>query len=146
MVPLLTGINDDKEPRVSPDGKWLAYVSNETGREEVYVRALSAEGGRVPVSAGGGGEPLWSRDGHQLIYRSGNALMGATIATTPTLAVTTREQLLSGPYATEVYHPNYDVTLDGRNFVMVRPVDQNRQLVLVVNWLQELRSRTGMQK
>ncbi|MES2125164.1 MAG: protein kinase [Gemmatimonadota bacterium] len=145
-APLLVGINDDKEPRVSPDGKWLAYVSNETGREEVYVRAITGAGGRVSVSVSGGGEPLWSRDGHRLIYRSGSALVAAEIVTTPALAVTTRVPVLSGPYATEVYHPNYDVTPDGRNFVMVRPVEQNRQLVLVVNWLQELRARTGGRK
>jgi serine/threonine-protein kinase len=142
-VPLLTTINDDKEPRASPDSKWLAYVSNETGREEVYVRALSGTGGRVPVSVGGGGEPLWSRDGKRLFYRSGARLLAATIATEPSLAVTARESLFEGPFATDIYHPNYDVAPDGKSFVMIRPVEEDRHLVMVVNWGQELRQRAG---
>ena len=143
-VPLLTSINDEKEPRVSPDSKWLAYVSNESGREEVYVRALSGAGGRVPVSTEGGGEPLWSHDGRRVFYRTGAQLMAATIVTAPSLAVTSREALFEGPYVNDLYHPNYDVALDGRSFVMVRPVEESRQLVTVVNWVQELQRRTGV--
>ena len=142
-VPILVNINDDKEPRVSPDSKWLAYVSNESGREEVYVRALSGVGGRVPVSATGGGEPLWSRDGKRLFYRSGARLLVATIATQPTLAVTARESLFEGPFVTDTYHPDYDVAPDGKSFVMIRPVDEGRQVVMVVNWGEELRRRRG---
>jgi eukaryotic-like serine/threonine-protein kinase len=141
-VPVLVNINDDKEPRVSPDSKWLAYVSNETGREEVYLRSLSGTGGRVPVSVGGGGEPLWSRDGKRLYYRTGAKLIAATVATVPSLVVTAREVLFEGPYATDVYHPNYDVA-PGGGFVMVRPVEEGRQLVVAVNWSQELRRRVG---
>jgi serine/threonine-protein kinase len=145
-VPLLANINDDKEPRVSPDSRWLAYVSNESGREEVYVRALSGAGGRVPVSTDGGGEPLWSRDGKRLFYRTGAKLIAATLATVPTLAVTAREVLFEGPFATDPYHPDYDVGTDGRSFVMIRPVEENRQLVMVVNWSEELRRRAGGSK
>jgi Tol biopolymer transport system component len=145
-VPLLVGINDDKEPRVSPDSKWFTYVSNESGREEVYVRALSGDGGRVQVSTGGGGEPLWSRDGQRIFYRAGTGIVAATIVTSPSLVVTARAPLLDGPFATDVYHPNYDVEPDDQTFVMVRPVAENRQLVLVVNWLQELRQRTRTRK
>jgi Periplasmic component of the Tol biopolymer transport system len=142
-VPILVNVNDDKEPRPSPDGKWLAYVSNESGREEIYVRPLSAAGGRVPVSAGGGGEPLWSRDGSRIFYRAGTRMMVATVATSPVLAVTARDSVFEGPFATDVYHPNYDVAADGRTFVMVRPVEEGRHVVMVLNWLQELRRRTG---
>ncbi len=141
-VPILTTINDDKEPRVSPDSKWLAYVSNESGREEVYVRALAGAGGRVPVSTDGGGEPLWSPDGRRLYYRSGANLYAATIITVPSLAVGARELVFNGPFATDIYHPNYDVAPDGKSFVMVRPVEENRDLVVVVNWNEELRRRT----
>jgi Tol biopolymer transport system component/tRNA A-37 threonylcarbamoyl transferase component Bud32 len=142
-VPLLASLNDDKQPRVSWDAKWLAYVSNESGREEVYVRALSGAGGRVPVSAGGGGEPLWSRDGKRLFYRAGSSLIAATILTSPALAVTSRAVLFDGPFETDIYHPNYDVVMNGESFIMVQPVEANRQLVMVVNWLEELRQRTG---
>ncbi len=142
-MPILVGVNDDKEPRVSPDDRWLAYISNESGREEVYVRALSGAGGRVQVSTTGGGEPLWTADGKRILYRVGTGIVAATIATAPTLAVTGRTPLLDGPYESDVYHPNYDVALDGQSFVMVRPVAESRQVILVVNWLQELRQRTG---
>ena len=145
-VPLLVGINDDKQPRVSPDSRSFAYVSNESGREEVYIRALSADGGRVQVSTGGGGEPLWSHDGRRLFYRVGTGIVAATIATSPSPTVTDRVPLFDGPFATDVYHPNYDVAPDGQTFVMIRPVADSRQLVLVVNWLQELRQRTRVRK
>ena len=142
-VPLLTSINDEKEPRPSPDSRWLAYVSNESGREEVYVRSMTPGGGRVPVSAEGGGEPLWAPQGLTLYYRFGNEVIEATLATTPSLRVTGRRVLFSGPYASDIFHPNYDVAPDGKSFLMVRPVDQSRGLVMVVNWAGELRRRIG---
>ena len=142
-VGLLVSVADEKEPRVSPDSKWLAYVSNESGVEEVYLRALMPGGARVPVSSGGASEPLWSRDGRRLYFRSGTKLLVATVTTSPRLAVSAPELVFQGPYATESYHPNYDVAPDGRSFIMIRPVEQNRQLVVAVNWTAELRRRLG---
>jgi hypothetical protein len=69
--------------------------------------------------------------------------MVAHFATAPSLVVTARDTLFEGPYTTDPFHPNYDVAPDGKSFVMVRPVEANRQLVMVVNWIQELRRRTG---
>ncbi|MEO5800179.1 MAG: protein kinase [Gemmatimonadales bacterium] len=143
---VLGGINDDKQPRVSPDLRWIAYVSNESGREEVYVRAFTGTGGRVQVSTGGGGEPVWSRDSRRIFYRSAEGVMGAAIGTSPSLQVTGREVLFNGPFSTDTYHPNYDVAPDGQTFFMLRPVEDFRQVVLVVNWMQELRRRTGVAK
>ena len=142
-VAILTGINDDKEPRASPDSRWLAYVSNESGREEVYLRALGPGGGRVPVSTTGGGEPLWAPTVPlRIYYRSGEQLVEAAIATDP-LRVTSRQVLFSGTYATDVFHPNYDVAPDGKSFLMIRPVDLSRGLVIAVNWSSELRRRVA---
>ena len=142
-VPILTGVNDDKQPRASPDSRWLAYVSNESGREEVYVRALAPGGGRVPVSTTGGGEPLWAPTGPlRIYYRTGDQVVEASIATDP-LRVTSRQVLFSGTYATDVFHPNYDVAPDGKSFLMIRPVDLSRGLVMVTNWRRELRRRAG---
>jgi Tol biopolymer transport system component len=143
-VPLLVGPHDEKEPRASPDSRWLAYVSNESGREEVYIRSMTPGGGRVPVSAGGGGEPLWAPRGLTLYYRVGSEMVEATIVATPSLRVSGRRVLFSGAYASDVFHPNYDVAPDGRSFLMVRPMDQSRGLVMVVNWAGELRRRVGM--
>ncbi|HSE45661.1 MAG TPA: hypothetical protein VLA89_10085, partial [Gemmatimonadales bacterium] len=144
-VPILISIDDDKHPRVSPDGKLLAYVSNASGREEVYLRPLTG-GPRVTVSRNGGGEPLWSPDGRRLYYRAGAAVMAAAVSRTPSLAVTSRETLFEGPYMTDQWHPNYDVAPDGKSFIMLQPVEENRQLVMVVNWVKELRQRTGKAK
>jgi len=142
-VSILTGVNDEKHPRVSPDGRLLAYTSNETGREEVYLRALSGPAARVRVSTGGGGEPLWSPDGRRLYYRARAALMAATVGTSPALAISKRDTLFTGQFSTSPWHPNYDVAPDGKSFVMVRPVEEPRQLILVVNWIEELRRRTA---
>jgi serine/threonine-protein kinase len=142
-VALLATVNDEKEPRASPDSRWLAYVSNESGREEVYVRALAPGGGRVPISAGGGGEPLWAPRGLTLYYRAGDQIVQATLVTTPTLRVVERRVLFSGPYATDIFHPDYDVAPDGKSFLMVKPVDQSRGMVIVVNWAAELRRRSS---
>ena len=141
-VPILVGIDDDKQPRVSPDSRWLAYVSNQSGREEVYVRALKGPGARYPISTGGGGEPLWSPDGTRLYYRVGARMMAARVVTSPSFTVVARDTLFEGPYMTDPWHPNYDVMPDGKGFVMVRPVEQDRQLIMVMNWGEELRQRT----
>ena len=145
-VPILTGVNDDKHPRVSPDGRLLAYTSNETGREEVYLRALSGRAARVRVSTGGGGAPLWSPDGRQLYYRTGAAMMAANVAASPALGVSGRDTLFTGRFTTSPWHQNYDVAPDGKSFVMLRPVEEHRQLVMVLNWIEELRRRTARKR
>ncbi len=140
-VPLLATVDDEKEPRVSPDGRWLAYVANTTGTEEVYVRPLAGGGGRVAVSSGGGGEPLWAPDGRRIYYRTGAWLVQARLTGAPALAVAGRDSLFEGAYTIDIYHPNYDVTPDGTHFLMVRPVEADRQVVVVLNWADELRAR-----
>ncbi len=142
-VPLLTSSYDEKQPRVSPDMKWLAYMSNESGRYEVYVRSLAPNGGRMPVSTEGGGEPLWGPDSRHLYYRVADKVIEATLSTTPALGVATRRDLFSGPFAADVYHPDYDIAPDGKSFVMVKPAQDRRRLVLVTNWARELRRRMG---
>ena len=142
-VPILTNANDDKHPRISPDGALLAYTSNESDREEVYLRPLDGAARRIRVSVGGGAEPLWSPDGKRLFYRAGFALMAARITRAPSLAVAERDTLFERSYPTDMWHPNYDVAPDGRHFVMLRPVEENRDLIMVVNWAEELRRRIG---
>jgi Tol biopolymer transport system component len=130
-------------PRVSADGKWLTYVSDESGQYEVYVRPLAAAAGRIPVSAGGGIEPLWSPDGRTIYYRNGTKLMAATVAMVPALAVTGRRLVFDAPFDADPFHPNYDVAPDGKSFLMLKSADDERQLVVVQNWVSELRARTA---
>ncbi|HVT41231.1 MAG TPA: protein kinase [Gemmatimonadaceae bacterium] len=145
-LPLLTSPSDELMPRVSPDGKWLAYVSDESGQYEIYVRPFPGAGGRVSVSAGGGMEPVWSPDSRHVFYRSGRNLVDASATASPAFVVTGRKVLFEGNYEGNPYHANYDVTRDGKNFIMIRPADDERQLVVVLNWRQELRQRTSAKR
>lgn len=129
-------------PSVSLDGRWLAHVSDETGASEVYVRAFPGPGARYLVSAGGGSEPRWAPDGRRLFYRSGRAMIAARVSTVPRFAVTGRDVLFEGDYVTGASHQNYDVTHDGREFLMMQR-EAGEEVIMALNWFTELRARTG---
>ena len=129
---------DEGFPALSPDGRWLAYASNESNRPEVYLRALGGAAGKLLVSQNGGSEPVWSRDGRELFYRSLGPgepqMMAARVETGPSLRVLSRTPLFPvNDYEAAVPHANYDVTPDGRSFIMVR---QGRlsQFVYLQHW------------
>jgi tRNA A-37 threonylcarbamoyl transferase component Bud32/WD40 repeat protein len=135
-------------PTMSPDGRWLAYVSNETGQHEVYVRPFpQVSGGKWLISEGGGREPLWSRDGRELFYRNGTNEMVAVAVSTGSAAPPTGAQRVlfsAAPYVTDFNHRMYDVTPDGRRFVMLRLDTNDRgaaaaELVVVQNFFSELK-------
>jgi serine/threonine-protein kinase len=112
-------------PALSPDGRWLAYQSDESGRNEVYVRAWPTLGGKVQVSQSGGTEPAWSRNGRELFFRSGGGaepmLVAATFEGTTELRVRSRTPLFSvASYEFATPHRNYDPFPDGQSFAMVR--------------------------
>jgi eukaryotic-like serine/threonine-protein kinase len=125
----------------SPDGRWLAFVSDQSGRQEVYLRPLNGEGDLVQVSQDGGSEPAWAPDGRELYYRNAKEgqvdLMVATLKTAPTLAVLERRPLFP---ITEMVgtapHANYSVSPDGRTFAMVRRSPATR--IIVIQNLPEL--------
>jgi len=138
-------------PALSPDERWLAFVSNQSGRPEVYVRPLGTEGEQVQVSIAGGSEPLWGPDGRELFYRSPGEreppqLMAATVRTTPQFAVTSRRALFS---VTDIDgsspHTGYDVSPDGRTFAMVRRSPATRIMVIqnLPGLVRRLRGATG---
>ena len=87
-------------PSLSPDGRWLAYTADESGRNEVYVRAYPGAGGRWQVSLEGGTEPLWSGRGGEIFYRNGDVMMSASVRTQPGFEVTGRTRLFTGEYQT----------------------------------------------
>jgi serine/threonine-protein kinase len=124
-------------PSVSPDGKWLAYASNESGRSEVYLRRLDHTGPRLQVSLNGATAPRWSPTGRELFYRrvtdQGAELMAATLALSPEPRVEARRALFdAGDYASATPHTDYDVSPDGQHFVMVRP-PKNPGLIYLQN-------------
>jgi Tol biopolymer transport system component len=135
LEPLVASQYAEQYVGVSPDGRWISFVSDQSGRQEVYVRDLAGEGDQVLVSLDGGSEPTWSHDGRELYYRETKQndpyLVAAAIATKPTLAVTRRERLfaISDIVATGP-HANYDISPDGKTFVMVRRSPSARIVVL----------------
>jgi eukaryotic-like serine/threonine-protein kinase len=128
-------------PRVSSDGRWITFVTNESGRDEVVVQPFPGPGGRVQVSAGGGTEPVWSRDGRRLFYRGSGKLMAAEIRAAPSFSVIARDTVFADPYVFATNpHANYDVFPDGTHFVFLEP-DHSSQMVVVSNWGTVLRAR-----
>jgi Tol biopolymer transport system component len=124
--------------KLSPDGRWLAYTSNETGRFEVYVRPFPGTGGAIQVSVDGGDQPVWSRDGRELFYRDGAKMVSAGIAQG---TVTTRSVLFADTFD-QSNATNYDV-LPGGGFVMLQSPGEAENLTVLVNWISEIRRRSG---
>ncbi len=126
----------------SPDGHWIAYVSDESGRDEVYVRPFPGPGGKVKVSSEGGTEPVWIRGGKEIVYRAAERMMSVDVGLGPKLSVG-RPRLLFVTDLTwsarEDDHPwEYDVSRDGTVFVGTRgdtPAEPERRLSLVTNWV-----------
>jgi eukaryotic-like serine/threonine-protein kinase len=125
-------------PRLSPDGRWLAYTSNEAGPTEVYVRPFEEPGLPIRISSGGGSQPMWSADGRELFYREGGQFMAAEVQLVDDeLSVRRRTPLFRDAYA-HSSSTNYDVLPDGSGFIMLRPVGEARAISVFTNWMQEL--------
>ena len=135
------GFHDVRDLQISPDGKWVAYVSDSNGADEVWVRPFPGPGAPVPVSSAGGHDPVWSRDGKELFYQEGSKLMvGAVVSTSP-LQMQAPKMLFDGGFIT--WEPNtprtYDVAADGR-FLMIEPSTANAQRFnVIINWAEELK-------
>ncbi len=130
----------------SPDGRWLAYQSDESGQLEIYVRPFPGPGGKWQISTEGGTEPLWARNGRELYYRHGDKMMAVAVETKPTFAASKPKLLFEGHYESGSlaysFEPNYDVSPDGQRFLMIKASDQGtpaRQINVVLNSSDELR-------
>jgi serine/threonine-protein kinase len=140
--------SNETGPALSSDGRWLAYVSDESGPDEVYVMPLTgARGARAArqVSTDGGTEPLWSRTGNEIFYRVGDKMMASSVRTAPAFQAGPPQLLFEGAYQRgRDSRPAYDVTADGRRFLMVRNNDDNTAPTgfrVVLEWFAELQRR-----
>ena len=135
---------------ISPDGRWMAYASTQSGQYEVYVTSYPDTRGRWQISTAGGRQPAWSRDGRELFYRDFNgALIAVPVTRAPTFAAGPGRKLFQdAAYAgagSSLSDRTYDVSLDGRRFLMIRMnAPPRRHLAVVENWFDELRRRVPL--
>jgi serine/threonine-protein kinase len=140
---LIASPADESAPRFSPNGRWLAYVSNLSGQNEVYLRAVSGDDRSQPVSASGGTEPVWSRDGNELFYREGDKMMMVALPGGTTRLAPAR-RLFEGEFMRGTMDsPNYDVMPDGQFVMVQRPQRESAQATIhvLINWFATLSSR-----
>ncbi len=141
QVPGLPG-SDEHSPALSPDGRWLAYVSDESGTTEVYVRPFpNLSSARWQISVGGGTEPLWAHSGRELFFRSDTTQMVTAIGTAPTFSAGPPRSLFSlRPYRRQTVHALYDVTPDDQRFVMIQNPGRGG-LIMVENFFEEMHAK-----
>ena len=151
----------ETQPQISPDGRWLAYMSDESGEDQIYIRPFpELNKGKEQISASGGRSPLWSPDGKELFYRAVGSNMGAVMAvsieTEPALKPGKPRLLFSGPYDIARGDGQYcwDIHPDGRRFLMIKPAGitddespkrRSPRINVVVNWFEELKERVPAQ-
>jgi eukaryotic-like serine/threonine-protein kinase len=136
-TPLLHSAANETAPAFSPDGQWLAFVSDATGREEVYLLPYPSGGAPVQVSTSGGREPVWSKRGDELFFRQGQNMCAVSVAGTTRPRVSDPVTLFTGDFDQRyMFHPSYDVAADGR-FLMIRgtaPPTTDTQIAVLLRW------------
>src|SRR6266576_1213324 len=146
-VPVVATRSSEISPALSPDGRWLAYVSNETGEDEIYMVPFPNTGtAKWAISAGGGTEPVWSHRGSELFYRdaSGN-LVAVQVNTSPTFSLGRATVLFPAARFTSLrFNPQYAVAPDDQRLLMIRPLQTGTpdKLIVVENWFEELRTQS----
>ena len=124
-------------PATSPDGKWMSYASDESGRFEIYIRPFPGGAGRVQISSNGGNDAQWSHDGRRLFYRGGGAFRVATLDVSGGIPRVVRTDSLFA----DVYRGGYSLHPDGKGIAVLRDAGQGTRLVIVTNWLSEARAK-----
>ncbi|MBP1610283.1 MAG: prkC 10, partial [Acidobacteria bacterium] len=156
--PLLQEKYNETQPQISPNGKWMAYISDESGRHEVYVCPFpDVNKGKWQVSTSGGDSPLWSPDGKELFYRSGDAAMALSVKTEPGFSLVGIPQILfRGMHVSYNFNPiplelnTWDISSDNKRFLMIKSApfpdeksttETPRVINIVLNWTEELKQR-----
>ena len=145
-TPFLETEFNERAPRLSPNGQWVAYVSNQSGDDQVYVRSFPDAAQMLQVSTQGGSEPVWSPDGTELFYRNGDEMLTVEVAGATEAEFGIPNLLFEGTYEADpngIGVANYDVSRNGQGFLMVSRDSRAERLSLVVveNWFEELKER-----
>ena len=143
-APLLSSPASETDPKISPDGRWLAYASNESGRQEIYVVSLPDGKTRYQVTTDGGRHPIWTRGGQELFYlTTSNSVAAVPVSPGETLSFGSPVTLFPQPrpnWGTGTDQAIFDVTADGSRVVVLVPENEGSQtLVVVTDWLAELK-------
>lgn len=132
------------EPQFSPDGRWIAYISDESGRDEIYVQSFPGPGQKIRVSTSGGGQPKWRRDGKELFYLGlDGVLVSVEIRSGPTLEASSPKPLFQTRINVAPTLDQYAVGLDGERFLVMAPSgdpSESPPIVVVLNWLATLQN------
>ena len=132
--PFLITSQNERSPKLSPDGRYLAYLSDETGRFEVYLQPFPNGGRKWPISSGGGAAQIrWRRDGQELFFSEAGQMMAVSVQLIPTLKLGAPQRLFTHQLH-EALDPNYDVTADGSQFLMALEATAKRKVRIIQNW------------
>jgi len=142
---------NETNAELSPDGQWMAYESNESGTNQVYVRPFpEVDAGRWQISTGAGSRPLWAHSGRELFYVASGALWAVAVQTTgSTFSAGNPAKLFdTGSYSFSINARTLDVSADGQQFLMIKTAASNAtatlpSLVVVEHWTEELKARVG---
>jgi hypothetical protein len=151
-TPLVATPFEERGAIFSPSGRWIVYVSNKTGQNDVFARPYPGPGPEVTISAGGGQEPVWAPSGKELFYRHGGTLLSVRIDETPSsLTVSAPARAFEDPYRLDTGGAsggmaNYDIAPDGKRFVMIEEpkassTPQALKFNVILNWTEELKAR-----
>jgi Tol biopolymer transport system component len=141
-TPLLATQATEAGGTFSPDGRWLAYASDESGQFQIYVRSAQDAGGKWQVSSSGGIGPIWARDGKELFFRDRDRIMVARVTTRTMFSIESVSQIFQGPIS-QRQGPNFDVSLDGRRLLVLMEAGSPgaSHINVVLNWQEALKRR-----